>query len=477
MLWAVLLQSEYRRVKKAALDLARTNPIILVAIVAVAVGSLALAVRTGDSFAVFSLIPGGFSGLTVSLLLVGLVVGFGFALLLPKEGYFDEQFRLVPVRRAEILIGLRVLPFVLIICVTAVPLLAMVWRLYALMGVPAHGAWAGVFGLLYLSAAVQGAAVSEALRGYRSWGLFWLGTLALLSTAAVSFALSLSVEGSWSWLATFLPVAAPDPDRMLDATAPPAYAAVVGVVSSAVLSFIAWIAYSLRSDPPPHRRRIEFSAPVGKSIPAAFTAWAMLTTLREGQARSMLALAVLFGIGMALLISWGGGDTNDALGTLALFFVPYLAAMAGLLFSEDRLLGIWLLKTVPRSGTSIGLAWWISTSALTVALGIVALTPSLVGFLRESALVVGLMFTLIVFASATTLVGRLLPWSRDSPTNQVFISFVLLVASGGVYYVSSQIGGLAESIIGESVLIVPIVGLALLAGTGALSATIEWLDS
>ena len=433
---------------------------------------------------------------------MGLVFGYGFALLLPKERYFDEQFRLVPVRRAEILIGLRVLPFVLIICVTAVPLLAMVWRLYALVGVPAHGGWVVIFGMLYLAAAVQGAAVSEALRGYRSWGLFWVGTLALAGTVALSFALSFGVQGSWSWLATYLPVASFDPEAVVETTGagqaasmsdatmesldldgifetstPQAHVAVIGAAASLVLSAVAWIAYSLRPDPPPRRRRIEFSAPMGKSIQSAFTAWAALTTVREGQARSMLMLAVMVGIGTALVFSWLSSDVADALRWFALFMILYLAAPVGLLFSEGRALGIWLLKTVPASGTSIGLAWWISTSVLTAAVGVVVLLPSLVGFVRESGTAVGLMFALVVIASSATLVGRLLPWSRESPSRQLFSGLAMMVVSGGVFFVGFRIGGLAESILGESVLTVPIIGLFLLVGTGALSAVIEWLDS
>ena len=477
MPWAVLLQSEYRRVKKAILDIARTNPNILVPIVAVAAGSVAFAVRLADFFAILTVIPGGASGVTVFFLVTGFVVGLAFALLLPKERYFDEQFRLVPIHKVEILTGLRVLPFVLIIGLTAVPLLAMMWRLYALAGVPAHSAWALVFGFLYLSAAVQGAAVSEVLQGYRSWGLFWLGTLALLGTVTVSFALSLGAQGSWSWLATFLPVAMLDPDGTLKATTQPIHIVVVGVVSSAVLSVTAWIAYSLRPDPPPRRRIIELSAPVGKSAPAAFTAWAMLTTLRDSQARSMLALAVFVGIGVPLLFSWLDSDVTDVLALLTFLMILYLAAPVVLLFSEGRLLGSWLLKTVPASGMSIGLAWWISTSLLTIVVGVVVLTPSLVGFVHESGMAVGLMLALIVIASSATLVGRLLPWSRESPAKQLFSGLAMMLASGGVYYVGFQIGELVESVLGESVLIVPILGLLLLAGTGALSTAIEWLDS
>ena len=340
MPWAILLQSEYRRVKKATLDVASTNPIILVAIVGVAVGSVVIAIRLADVFAILSVLPGGASSVTVFLLLIGLIVGISFALLLPKERYFDEQFRLVPVRKAEMVVGLRVMPFVLVVGVTAVPLLAMAWRLYALVGVPAHGAWAMVFGLLYLSAAVQGAAVSEALRGYRSWGLFSLGTLALVGVVALSVGLSLGVRGSWVWLATFLPVTTLDPDGTLGATVPPMHIVVLGVASSAVLSVTAWIAHSLRPEPPPRRRRIEFSVPIGKSTPGALTVWATLTTLRESQSRSLLTLAVLVGIGTAVLFSWLGGDTADVFGPLVLFTILYLAAPVVLLFSETRSLGI-----------------------------------------------------------------------------------------------------------------------------------------
>ena len=502
MLWAILLQSEYRRVKKAALDLARTNPIILVAIVAVAVGGLALALRAADSFAIFTFLPGGLSGVTVFLLLIGLVIGLNFSLVLPKEAFFDEQFRLVPVRKADILIGLRGLPFVLIVGVFAVPLLAMTWRMYALVGVPAHGVWAGVFGMLYLAAALQGAAVSEALRGHRSWGLFWLGAFAVLGTLALSVALSFGVQGSWSWLATYLPMAsfdaeavlettgtdltgsisdaaleAIDLDRVIEISTPPILVAVTGAAASTILSAIAWIAYSLRPDPPPRRRKIEFSAPVGKSIPAAFTAWAALTTLRDRQSRSLLALAVMVGIGTALMFSWLSGGFADAMELLAVFMILYLAAPVGLLFSEGRTLGIWLLKTIPASGTSIGLAWWISTSLLTVAVGVAALAPFLAGFVRESGMAVGLMLALIVIASSTTLVGRLVPWSRESPARQLFAGLAMIVTSGGVFYAAITIGGLAGRILGETILIIPIIGLLLLGGTGALSAAIEWLDS
>ncbi len=502
MLWAVLLQSEYRRVKKAVLELARTNPIILVAIVALAVSGVAFALRAADSFALFSFLPGGLSGVIVFLLLMELVLGFSFSLLLPKERYFDEQFRLVPVRKVEILIGLRGLPFVLIVSVFAIPMIAMTWRMYALVGVPAYGIWAGVFGMLCLVAALQGASVSEAVRGYRSWGLFLVGTLALAGTVALSFVLSFGVQGSWSWLATYLPVASVDveavleatgsdlpastfdptfqsldPDRIFETSVPPTYISATGAAASIVLSAIAWIAFSLRPEPPPRRRWIEFSAPIGKNKPLAFTAWAVLTTLREGQARSFLALAIMVGIGVGVLFSLLGSDILDALGTFAPFMILYLAASAGLIFSEDRSLGIWLLKTVPASGTSIGLAWWISTSFLTAAIGILVLAPSLVGFARENATTGGLILMLLVITSSATLVGRLLPWSRESPTKQLFGSLALMVASAGVFYVTISIGGLAEDILGESILIVPIVGLVLLAGTGALSVAIEWLDS
>ena len=139
MPWAVLLQSEYRRVKKATLDVASTNPIILVAVVGLAVGIVAIAVRLGDVLAIFSILPGGLSSASALLLLTGLVVGISFALLLPEERHFDEQFRLVAVGKAEVLIGLRVLPFVLMVSVIAIPVLAMMWRLYALAGLPQVG--------------------------------------------------------------------------------------------------------------------------------------------------------------------------------------------------------------------------------------------------------------------------------------------------------------------------------------------------
>ena len=477
MLWAVLLQSEYRRVKKAVLDLARTNPIILVAIVAVAAGLVALAVRSADLFAVFSIVPGGLSGFSIILLLIGSVMGYTFSLTLPKAEYFDEQFRLTTVRPIEMLIGLRGLPLLLVVAVATVPTAAMMWRVYALVTVPAHGAWAAVFGMLYLTAALQGAATYEALRGYRSWRLFAIATLAMAGTLAASFLLSFGVQNPWYWLATYLPAASIDADGFA-VTLQPIHITTAGAATSVVLSIIAWTAYSLRPDNPLHRRRAAFSVPIGTSTFTAFPAWATLTMLRQSESRNLVVLTVLIGIGAVPLLShWSGSGTISIVVLLMSTLILFLTAVAVLTCSEDRFAGSWLIRTTPASRVLIGLAWWITVSLLTVAIGGLALVPSIVGFPEGSGTIMLSTLLLIVYASSTTIVGRLLPWSRQSPFRQLVASVALMAGVSVTYYVASQLAARLGATIGSEGLIVAIVGLLLLVVTGALSVAIEWVDS
>ncbi len=476
MLWAVLLQSEYRRVKRAVLDLARTNPIILVAIVAVAAGFVALAVRSADFFALLSIVPGGLSGFSILLLLVGSVTGYTFSLTLPKEKYFDEQFRLTTVRPIEMLAGLRGLPLLLVVGVTAVPFVAMMWRVYALVTVPAPGVWAGVFALLYLTAALQGAAVSEVLRGCRSWRLFAIASSALAGTLAMSFLASSRVEDPWYWLATYLPAASIDSDGFAIAIRPVVYVAAAAAAVSAALSVTAWTAYSLRPDPPMRRRRVAFSVPIGTGPLTAFPAWAMLTILRQGESRGLLALTFLTGIGATALLSrWPHSGTVPVLVLLTSTLTLLLTAVVVLTFSEDRFAGSWLIKTVPTSGTLIGLAWWITVSVLTAAIGSLAVGPSIVGFSEGGGYIASALL-LIAYASSTTIVGLLLPWSRQSPFRQLVATVALIAGASVAYYVVQSVAQLGTTL-GSDGMAVVTSGLLLLVVAGALSVTIESLGS
>ena len=471
MLWAVLLQSEYRRVKKAALELARTNPIILVAIVALAAGSVAIAVRFGEFFAILSLIPGGISGVTILLLLIGLTTGATLSVIGPKAALFDEQFRLVPVRHVTMFVGLRGLPIILLATIFTVPMLAMTWRLYSLVGVPTPIVWAGVFGALYVSAILQGAAILEAFRGYQSWSLFGVATVALMGTIGVSFLLSFGIHGPWVWLAIYLPDGSLNPGGFA-VVLPPSYVAAIGAAGSMALSAIAWIIYSLRPDRPPRMRGIEFTAPMGRNVPSAFAVWALLTTLRQGHSRNALALTMLTGIGAAVfLYRWHSG-TSSILVVLLAALLFMMSAGVVLAFSEDRWEGTWLIKTVPASGYSIGLAWSIATSVLTIAVGFLVVAPMLVG-VGYAAIQILLLF-LVAYACSVTVVGRLLPWRSKSYSDQILTAFALMFGVAVAYYlgitIGTWIGGIIEPI-------VPVVAFALLGGTGISSVAIEWLDS
>ena len=478
MLWAVLLQSECRRVKKAATELGRTNPIVLAAIAALAAGITALSVRSADFFAAFSLVPGGLSGLTVVLLLFGSVMGFVFALTLPKEEYFDEQFRLTKVSPMDISIGLRGIPLLLAAGASGVPAAAMMWRLYALVGVPAHGAWAAVFAILYLSAAIQGAAIVEAARGYRSWRLFAVATLALGGALAGSILLYFPSQDPWYWLATYLPSASIEADGFA-VTLQPAYAAAIGAAGSGVLSVAAWTAYSLRPDGPRRRRRIEFSAPIGAGMIGAFPAWAALTIVRQREGRNLLALTMLTGVGAAALLSRApGSGTASILVTLTASMVLIQAAVVVLTFSEDRAEGSWLVGTIPVSPASIGLAWWMTASSLTAAIGYLALAPSIIWF-SPDGVAMFLTLLIVIYASVAAVVGRILPWSRESPARQLAATAAVVAGAAIVYYAYytvSQFAAQIEDGFGTNAASLAMIGLMLLAAC-ASSAAVEWMKS
>ena len=478
MLWAVLLRSEYRRVKKAVLELARTNPVVLAALVAAAAGVTALGVRSADFFAAFSLVPGGLSGLTVVLLLFGSMMGFTLALTLPREEYFDEQFRLTKVSPMDISIGLRGIPLLLAAGASGVPAAAMMWRLYALVGVSAHGAWTAVFAILYLAAAIQGAALAEALRGYRSWMLFAAATLSLSGALAGSVILSFPAQDTWYWIATYLPSASIDSDGFA-VTLQPAYAAAIGAAGSVVLSVAAWTAYSLRPDRPRRRRRIEFSAPIGAGILGAFPAWAALTIVRQRQSRNLLALTMLTGVGAAALLSRApSSGTASILVTLTASMVLLQAAVVVLTFSEDRSAGSWLVGTIPASAASIGLAWWAAASSLTAAIGGLALAPSIIWFSTDGVAMF-LTLMIVIYASVAAVVGRILPWSRESPARQ-FIATAAVMAGAAIvyyaYYTVSQFAVQIEDSLGTNIPALPMAALLLLAAC-ASSVAVEWMKS
>lgn len=265
MSWILLLQSEYRRIKKGFYALATTQPMILLAVVALAIGAIALAVRAGETLFIISFIPGGLSGITVFVLLVGLISGFAITLILPKATYFDEQFRSVPIRDIETYVGLRALPLVIMAVVIAIPPMLMLWRIYTLVGVETSTFWVIVASILFVAVALQGSACSEALRGHRSWILLFVGTLGIVGSIVVSLLLPMNSHTSWAWLATYLPQASLSQGEFSLAL-PTVYAALVGAVVSLFLSASAWTIYSFRPDPPFRRRRLRPVFPIGRDL-------------------------------------------------------------------------------------------------------------------------------------------------------------------------------------------------------------------
>ena len=476
MSWMLLLQSEYRRIKKAVLTLGTTHPMVLGAVAALAVIAVALAARAGETIFVISFIPGGLSGFTIFILLIGLVSGLSMVLILPREDYFDEQFRSTPVRKIELFMGLRAVPLIFVMGVIAIPTLVMLWRLYVALGVPAAGFWTGVVGILLMSVSMQGASVAEAARGHRSWVLFSLATLAMAGTLVVSLLLSVVTDSPWFWLATYLPQSSLHLGEF-SLTLPPVHVAVLGAGISILLSALAWIAYSFRPNPPPRQRGLQLTIPVGKNILTACISWTALTTLRQPHSRNLLAMAIATGIGaMVLLSNWTVSETHSLMVLLTSNMVLYVTALAVLAFSEDREAASWLVKTVPVPGKSIALAWWIPACLLVFTMGSLSALPAVLGF-GDASTVWMLMTLLVVYACCTPIIGRVLPWNRRSPSKQLLVTIALIAGVGATYYLFDQIGTLTGLILGSNTLVIPIAGLLLLMGASALSIAIEWADS
>ena len=473
MPWMALLQSEYRRIRKGVLELGRTHPIIIPAVVAVAVGVLALAARTGEVLALVAFVPGGLSAVVFFLLSVGALIGFSLSLTAPNISYFDEQFRLVPVRTVEIFVGIRAVPFILVTTLMAIVMSTMVWRLYAVVGVPASGIWAGVFGVLYIGVGIQGAAVAEALRGYRSWKLFAAATFALGCTFVISLLSSFGVQDPWTWLATYLPSASVGPDGVLVTAVPPLHLSAIGVAATPFFSVISWTAYSLRPDPPPRRRKLVVSVPTGNNVFIAFAVWAALTTLRYGPSRNRVVLAVLAGLGAAALLSRIQAGSS-VLAILVVFGLFVIASEVALVLSEDRSIGSWLIRTVPVHAWLIGLAWWTSISLLVIAVGTLAAAPSILGFTHSS--IVDVAPIAILYASSAAVVGRVLPWSRQSLPKQFLTSFAVTVGAAAGYAAIIGVAARTEAFVGSAL---PAAAFAagLIVVSAGLCAVIEVIDS
>ena len=476
MSWMLLLQSEFRRVRKAVVSLGSTHPIVLAAIPAVAVCAVVLAVRAGEAFFIIAFIPGGLSGFTIFLLIVGAVCGYAVSLMLPRETYFDEQFRSIPIRKIDLLMGLRALPLVLMTGLATILVMAMLWRIYAIVGVPATAFWVGIAGILFMSVSIQGASLSEAVRGHASWGFFSLATLAVASTPVVVLMLSAVIDSPWRWLATYLPQASLRLGEFSLAL-PPVHVAAIGAGISMLLSAFAWIGYSLRADRPPRQRRLHLTVPMGKGAVTTCLSWAILTTLRQSDSRNFLILTVTIGIGaVVLLSSWPVRGTDTLMLLLTSNLVLYSTALAVLTLSEDREAASWLVKTIPVSRRTVALAWCIPTCLLVFTVGTVSSLPAVIGFGR--GITVWLLIVLLVaYACCTPVIGRLLPWNRRSPSRQLLISVALMVGAGATFYLFDWLGTLAAPIFGSTVLFVPVGGFLLLIGAGALSTAIEWADS
>ena len=154
------------------------------------------------------------------------------------------------------------------------------------------------------------------------------------------------------------------------------------------------------------------------------------------------------------------------------------AAVVVLTFSEDRSAGSWLVGTIPASAASIGLAWWAAASSICAAIGGLALAPSIIWFSTDGVAMF-LTLMIVIYASVAAVVGRVLPWSRESPARQ-FVATAAVMAGAAIvyyaYYTASQFAVQIEDSLGTNIPALPMAALLLLAAC-ASSVAVEWMKS
>ena len=161
----LLTDIEWRRVSRAAVRLARANPLLVPLAVGAVVGVMWLAVKAGSGAAIMAVfLPSGLTSVLALVLLGGVLIGLGLAAAAPRFEGLDQQILTVPIAPLPAYLGTTGFPLTIAWLILAIPVFDFGTSLFRTVQAPAPEAWAGLLLLAQVIACITGATIMENLR-------------------------------------------------------------------------------------------------------------------------------------------------------------------------------------------------------------------------------------------------------------------------------------------------------------------------
>jgi len=471
--WLLLTDVERRRVSRVAVRLARANPLLVPAAVAVVVGVMWLAIKAGAGAAILAVfLPSGLSAVLAMILLGGVLVGLGLAAAAPRFEGLDPQIRTVPIAPLPAYLGTTALPLTIAWLIFAIPVFDFGTSLFRTIQVPAPDAWAGLLMLTQLIACVTGAAIMEILRARPSRRALLGAIPLLLALGLPAVAAPLTSAPAWSWLAALLPhgLGKSSHAAVAPIVVPSIATSLLGVLAVGALAAAAWTATATLPGRAPAGSEHVRSRRIPRRLTLAMGTWLILTAVRDSRVRVVFLLSLVSGAGMITATALLAGRSAAALAPLAAILLVQFAAGAPLALSSDLAQGRWLWRSIPPTGRRVGLSWWIVIGTITAAISLVVVAPVFAVMpLDAYPFVLG---ALVMAAPIPAAVGRLLPFRHDALTRQLGLLALQLVFFLGALGIAELI---AQRFALQAAPLVVLVGV--LALTAAICSRAPWREA
>jgi hypothetical protein len=471
--WLLLTDVERRRVSRVAVRLARANPLLVPAAVGVVVGVMWLAIKAGAGAAILAVfLPSGLSAVLAMILLGGVLVGLGLAAAAPRFEGLDPQIRTVPIAPLPAYLGTTALPLTIAWLIFAIPVFDFGTSLFRTIQVPAPDAWAGLLLLTQLIACVTGAAIMELLRARPSRRALLGAIPLLLALGLPALVAHLTSAPAWSWLAALLPHGLGKSSHAAVAAivVPSIATSLLGVLAVGALAAGAWTATATLPGRAPAGSEHVRSRRIPRRLTLAMGSWLILTAARDSRVRVVFLLSLVSGAGMITATALLAGRSAAALAPLAAILLVQFAAGAPLALSSDLAQGRWLWRSIPPTGSRVGLSWWIVIGTITAAISLVVVAPVFAVMpLDAYPFVLG---ALVMAAPIPAAVGRLLPFRHDALARQLGLLALQLVFFLGALGIAELI---AQRFALEAAPLVVLVGV--LALTAAICTRAPWREA
>ena len=469
----LLTDIEWRRVSRAAVRLARANPLLVPLAVGAVVGVMWLAVKAGSGAAIMAVfLPSGLTSVLALVLLGGVLIGLGLAAAAPRFEGLDQQILTVPIAPLPAYLGTTGFPLTIAWLILAIPVFDFGTSLFRTVQAPAPEAWAGLLLLAQVIACITGAAIMEILRARPSLRVL-VRSIPLVLALGIPAALApLSSAPAWSWLVAFLPhgLGSTPHAPVAPLHVPSIATSLLGVIAVGSLAAGAWTAAATlpgRSAAGTDRNR---SRRISRRLTLAMGTWLTLTALRDSRVRVVLLLSLVSGAGMVTATALLAGRSAASLAPLAAILLVQFAAGTPLALSSDLAQGRWLWRSIPPTGTRVGLSWWIAIGVITGAISLVVVSPVFAVMpLDAYPFVLG---ALVMAAPIPAAVGRLLPFRHDAFARQLGVLGVQLLfflGSLGIATVLAQ----RSRLVATPALVLP----AVLALTALICSRAPWREA